>query len=127
MLFGDKKLYKKKEISIAKQYGYVETLFGRRCFIKNINNKIPYLRQFAERAAINSPIQGTAADIIKRAMIQLHSQLKAGRIILQIHDELLIKVENNKAKEAAKLVKNVMENAIKISIPLEVKIKISDN
>ncbi|MCA4775007.1 DNA polymerase I [Wolbachia endosymbiont of Mansonella ozzardi] len=121
------KVYMEKEVSIARQHGYVETLFGRRCFVEDINSKIPYLRRFAERAAINAPVQGTAADIIKRAMIQLYDQLKAGKIILQVHDELLIEVEDNKVQETAKLVKDVMENAVKVSIPLEVKVKISDN
>ncbi|MFT4327215.1 MAG: DNA polymerase, partial [Wolbachia pipientis] len=88
------KVYMEKAVSIARNHGYVETLFGRRCFVRDINNKIPYLRQFAERAAINAPLQGTAADIIKRAMIQLFDQLKIGKIILQVHDELLVEVED---------------------------------
>ncbi|QOD38644.1 DNA polymerase I [Candidatus Wolbachia massiliensis] len=121
------KTYMEKTISIARQHGYVETLFGRRCFVKDINNAIPYLRQFAERAAINAPVQGTAADIIKRAMIQLYDQLKAGKILLQVHDELLVEVEDEKVQETAKLMKDIMENAVKISIPLEVEVKISDN
>lgn len=121
------KAYMEKAVSIARQHGYVETLFGRRCFVRDINNKIPYLRQFAERAAINAPLQGTAADIIKRAMIQLFDQLKTGKIILQVHDELLVEVEDDKVQETAKLMKDVMENAIEISIPLEVEIKIGDN
>lgn len=121
------KVYMEKAVSIARNHGYVETLFGRRCFVRDINNKIPYLRQFAERAAINAPLQGTAADIIKRAMIRLFDQLKSGKIILQVHDELLVEVEDDKVQETAKLMKDVMENAIEISIPLEVEIKISDN
>ena len=121
------KVYMEKAVSIARNHGYVETLFGRRCFVRDINNKIPYLRQFAERAAINAPLQGTAADIIKRAMIRLFDQLKSGKIILQVHDELLVEVEESRVQETAKLMKDVMENAIEISIPLEVEIKISDN
>ncbi|UIP92152.1 DNA polymerase I [Wolbachia pipientis] len=121
------KVYMEKAVSIARNHGYVETLFGRRCFVRDINNKIPYLRQFAERAAINAPLQGTAADIIRRAMIQLFDQLKTGKIILQVHDELLVEVEDDKVQETAKLMKDVMENAIEISIPLEVEIKISNN
>lgn len=121
------KVYMEKAVSIARNHGYVETLFGRRCFVRDINNKIPYLRQFAERAAINAPLQGTAADIIKRAMIQLFDQLKTGKIILQVHDELLVEVEDDKVQETAKLMKDVMENAVKISIPLEVEIEIGDN
>ncbi|MDE5062297.1 DNA polymerase I [Wolbachia endosymbiont of Drosophila tsacasi] len=121
------KAYMEKAVSIARLHGYVETLFGRRCFVRDINNTIPYVRQFAERAAINAPLQGTAADIIKRATIQLFDQLKIGKIILQVHDELLVEVENEKVQETAELMKDVMENAIEISIPLEVEIKVGDN
>ncbi|GFY65210.1 DNA polymerase I [Trichonephila inaurata madagascariensis] len=121
------KVYMEKAVSIARLHGYVETLFGRRCFVRDINNTIPYVRQFAERAAINAPLQGTAADIIKRATIQLFDQLKVGKIILQVHDELLVEVEDEKVQETAKLMKDVMENAIEISIPLEVEVKIGDN
>ncbi|WP_156220884.1 DNA polymerase, partial [Wolbachia endosymbiont of Operophtera brumata] len=70
---------------------------------------------------------GTAADIIKRAMIRLFDQLKSGKIILQVHDELLVEVEESRVQETAKLMKDIMENAVEISIPLEVEIKISDN
>ncbi|UPA55558.1 DNA polymerase I [Wolbachia pipientis] len=121
------KIYMEKVVSIARQHDYVETLFGRRCFVRDIHNKVPYMRQFAERAAINAPLQGTAADIIKSAMIRLFDQLKAGKIILQVHDELLVEVEDEKVQETAKLVKDIMENAAKISVPLEVEVKISDN
>ncbi|WP_265043346.1 DNA polymerase I [Wolbachia endosymbiont (group A) of Scambus nigricans] len=121
------KAYMEKAVSIARLHGYVETLFGRRCFVRDINNTIPYIRQFAERAAINAPLQGTAADIIKRATIQLFDQLKVGKIILQVHDELLVEVEDEKVQETAKLMKDIMENAIEISVPLEVEIKVGDN
>ncbi|XP_011860913.1 PREDICTED: DNA polymerase nu-like [Vollenhovia emeryi] len=121
------KAYMEKAVSIARLHGYVETLFGRRCFVRDINNTIPYVRQFAERAAINAPLQGTAADIIKRAMIQLFDQLKIGKIILQVHDELLVEVEDEKVQETAELMKDIMENAIEISVPLEAEIKVGDN
>lgn len=121
------KSYMEEIVLIARQHGYVETLFGRRCFVKDINNTIPYMRQFAERAAINAPLQGTAADIIKRTMIRLFDQLKVGKIILQVHDELLVEVEEDRTQEAAELMKNLMENVIMLSIPLEVDIKICDN
>ncbi len=121
------KAYMEKAVSIARLHGYVETLFGRRCFVRDIHNTIPYIRQFAERAAINAPLQGTAADIIKSAMIRLFDQLKAGKIILQVHDELLVEVEDEKVQETAKLMKDIMENAIEISVPLEVEIKVGDN
>ncbi|WP_374698466.1 DNA polymerase I [Wolbachia endosymbiont (group B) of Limnophora tigrina] len=121
------KAYMERAVSIARLHSYVETLFGRRCFVRDIHNTISYVRQFAERAAINAPLQGTAADIIKRATIQLFDQLKVGKIILQVHDELLVEVEDEKVQETAKLMKDVMENAIEISIPLEVEVKIGDN
>ncbi|MDN5248289.1 MAG: DNA polymerase I [Wolbachia endosymbiont of Tyrophagus putrescentiae] len=121
------KIYMEEMISTARSHGYVETLFGRRCFVKDINNSISYIRQFAERAAINAPLQGTAADIIKRAMIQLFDQLKRGKIILQVHDELLVETEEEYTKETATLIKNVMENVVKLSVPLEVEVKAGNN
>lgn len=121
------KTYMKEMISVARSNGYVETIFGRRCFVKDINNNISYVRQFAERVAINAPLQGTAADIIKRAMIQLFDQLKTGKIILQVHDELLVEVEEGNVQETAALMKNVMENVVKLSIPLAVDIKVGDD
>ncbi|APR98845.1 DNA polymerase I [Wolbachia endosymbiont of Folsomia candida] len=121
------KTYMEEIIAIARSNGYVETLFGRRCFVKDIHNTISYIRQFAERAAINAPLQGTAADIIKRAMIQLFDRLKAGKIILQVHDELLVEVEEGRVQETVELMKNVMENVVEISIPLEVEVKIGND
>ncbi len=121
------KIYMKKAISMAKSNGYVKTLFGRRCFVKDINNKIFYIQQFAERAAINAPLQGTAADLIKRAMIQLFDQLSEGKMILQIHDELLVEVKEENVQEVAILMKNIMENVVKLSIPLKVEVKVGDN
>lgn len=121
------KTYMEEMISVARSNGYVETIFGRRCFVKDINNNISYARQFAERVAINAPLQGTAADIIKFAMIQLFDQLKTGKIILQVHDELLVEVEEGNVQETAALMRNVMENVVKLSIPLEVDIKVGDD
>ncbi|MDD9331556.1 MAG: DNA polymerase I [Wolbachia sp.] len=121
------KAYVEGIVSTARLHGYVETLFGRRCFVRDIHSQISYVRQFAERAAINAPLQGTAADIIKRAMIQLFDQLKIGKIILQIHDELLVEVEEGRVQETVELMKNIMENVVKLSVPLDVKIKIGDN
>ncbi|WP_333023556.1 DNA polymerase I [Wolbachia endosymbiont of Pentidionis agamae] len=121
------KQYMEKIIEVARSRGYVETLFGRRCFIKEINNSISHIRQFAERAAINAPLQGTAADIIKRAMIQLFDRLKIGKIILQVHDELLVEIEKEKVENTVKLIKDVMDNVVTLSVPLKVEIKVGDN
>lgn len=116
----DMKLY-------ANSHGYVKTLFGRYCFIQNVNSKIPHLRQFAERAAINFPLQGTAADIVKKAMVRLSDELKTGKIILQVHDELLVEVEEAHVFAVAKLMQEIMENVIKPTMPLKVDIKVGNN
>jgi DNA polymerase I len=109
----------------ARKYGYVTTLYGRRCHVPGINDKNGARRQFSERAAINAPLQGTAADIIKRAMITIHKQVvtknPAIRMLLQVHDELVFEVEDSAAKEAEILVKQHMEQAAQLSIPLTVE------
>ncbi|MBV0899246.1 MAG: DNA polymerase I [Wolbachia endosymbiont of Fragariocoptes setiger] len=125
--YSEIKNYMESMILAARANGYVTTLLGRRCFIRDINNNAFHIRQFAERAAINAPLQGTAADIIKRAMIQLFSQLKTGKIILQIHDELLVEVKEEYVQETKELIKRIMENVIKLSVKLEVEVKSGDD
>lgn len=110
----------------ARQHGYVETLYGRKCFVRGINDKNPAMRSFAERQAINAPLQGTAADIMKRAMIALSPALaQAGlgaKMLLQVHDELLFEVPEAEKDATEKLVKQVMEAAGPgISLPLVVE------
>jgi len=110
----------------ARQHGYVETLYGRKCFVRGINDKNPAMRSFAERQAINAPLQGTAADIMKRAMIALVPALaQAGlgaKMLLQVHDELLFEVPEAEKDTTEKLVKQVMEAAGPgISLPLVVE------
>jgi len=110
----------------ARQHGYVETLYGRKCFVRGINDKNPAMRSFAERQAINAPLQGTAADIMKRAMIALVPALaQAGlgaKMLLQVHDELLFEVPEAEKDATEKLVKQVMEAAGPgISLPLVVE------
>jgi DNA polymerase-1 len=107
----------------ARKNGFVRTLYGRKCTIPNINAKIQGLRLGAERQAINAPLQGTAADIMKKAMIRmpaalLDANLKA-RMLLQVHDELVFEVPESEIDETAALVKSVMENVAKIDVPLE--------
>ncbi len=108
----------------AKETGYVETLFGRRCHVPGINDRNPSTRGFYERAAINAPLQGSAADIIKRAMIRVPGELASAklkaRMLLQVHDELLFEVPEKQADKTAKLVKRVMEDAAHLSVPLTV-------
>ena len=118
--------YMDKSKEIARKLGYVTTLFGRRCHVKTIADKNPAMRSFAERQAINAPIQGTAADIIKRAMIRIHPALaEAGlkaRMLLQVHDELLFEVPDSEVEATKALVRKVMEGApapaVALGVPL---------
>ena len=110
----------------ARTYGYVMTPFGRKCHIKGINEKNPNLRNMAERAAINAPIQGGAADIIKRAMLQMPGALESAdlgaRMLLQVHDELIFEVPNAEMEKTIGIVKNYMESAATLDVPLVVDI-----
>lgn len=129
--FPEIKEYMEKIKEFAHQYGYIKTLYGRKCFITNINN--PKLKSYAERAAINAPIQGSAADIIKMAMIKIQNALAQNnlindiRMLLQVHDELVFEVKEDKIDYATKFIKETMENIVKLSIPLEVEVGIADN
>ena len=113
-------------VESAKAKGYVETLFGRRRYIPEIKSSNYMVRQFGSRVAMNTPIQGTAADIMKIAMINVNKTLKEkninGKIVLQIHDELLLEVSKEDKQQAKEILKQCMENAMKLSVPLEVEI-----
>ena len=120
----------------AKAQGYVTTLFGRKVHLNEINAKIPARRAFAERAAINAPIQGTAADIIRRAMIQMPAALKkAGltdaRMLLQVHDELIFEAPKEDCPKLIEIVRQTMENAcapkLTLSVPLVVDAMSANN
>ena len=108
--------------AFCRSHGYVETLFGRKCHVQGIADKNPARRSFAERQAINAPIQGTAADIMKRAMIRLPGALtEAGlsaRLLLQVHDELLLEVPDAEIEPTSALVRRVMEGAASLGVPL---------
>ena len=113
-------------VDSAKSKGYVETLFGRRRYIPEIKSNNYMVRQFGNRAAMNTPIQGTAADIMKIAMINVYNKIKEekidAKIVLQIHDELLIEVNNKDKEKAKQILKECMEKATKLEIPLEVEL-----
>jgi DNA polymerase-1 len=108
----------------ARTRGFVETLYGRRCHAPGINDRNPALRAFAERAAINAPIQGGAADIIKRAMIRLPAALAeaglAARMLLQVHDELLFEVPLAEVEATRAVVTRTMQSVAALSVPLVV-------
>lgn len=120
-----------KFISDANELGYSKTYFGRRRYIPQLKEKNAALRGFGERTAMNSPIQGTAADIIKIAMNKVSSALKERNLktimIAQVHDELLFDVPNDEIEIVKELVKDVMENAVKLDVPLEVGIECGEN
>ena len=115
----------------ARRNGYVRTLFGRRCWVKGINDRNPAARGFAERVAVNAPLQGGAADIIKRAMIRLPAELarrKLGaRMLLQVHDELLFEVPASEVEETGALIKQAMESVAQLDVPLVVDIGVGYN
>ena len=115
----------------AKKEGYVETLFNRRRYIPEMNSNNYMVRQFGARVAMNTPIQGTAADIMKIAMIKLFNELKERKlesnILLQIHDELLLEVKKEEKDEVEKLLKDSMEGAMQLKVPLKVELSEADN
>ena len=118
----------------AREYGYVKTLFGRKCHIKGIKDRNPAIRGFAERQAINAPIQGSAADIIRRAMIRIPNNIKSidgSKMLLQVHDELIFEVPEANANELIKIVTTTMQNAampaVDISVPLVVEAHAAKN
>lgn len=112
----------------AREKGYVETVLGRRRYLPQIDSSDFSVRQAVERMAINMPIQGTAADIMKIAMVELDKELpKEARTLLQVHDELVLEVKKDKIKQTAEVVKDVMENVFKFCVPLKVDIKVGEN
>jgi DNA polymerase-1 len=123
--------YLDEQIEHARKHGYVETIAGRRRYIPEIQAKNFNMRQFGERAATNAPVQGSAADVIKIAMIRIHRELaekKLGaRMLLQVHDELVFEVPVERAEETRAVVKDLMENAFPLSVPLEVETGIGAN
>ncbi|MEQ9115944.1 MAG: DNA polymerase I [Rickettsiales bacterium] len=124
------KEYMDQTIKSAKTHGFVETLFGRRCYIKYINDKNYSLRSFAERAAINAPIQGSNADIIKKAMNKIANEIGFAdkcKMLLQIHDELLFEVNEDIAEKSAEKIAKIMENVVNLSVPVKVEYSIGDS
>jgi DNA polymerase-1 len=115
----------------ASEKGFVETVFGRRLYLPEINARNAQRRQYAERSAINAPMQGTAADIIKRAMITVHDWLKTerpgARMIMQVHDELVFEVESDKVDSVSKKVTSLMNSAAELSVALKVDVGTGSN
>ena len=118
-------------VESAKQKGYVETLFGRRRYIPEITANNFMQRSFGERVAMNMPVQGSAADIIKIAMVKVWERLKAlglkSRLVLQVHDELLIETYKDEQEQVERLLQEEMENAVKLSVPLIAEVHSGNN
>ena len=116
---------------VAKEKGYVETLFHRRRYIPELKSKNYMVRQFGSRAAMNTPIQGTAADIMKIAMINVYKELKKrnlkSKIVLQVHDEMMIEVPEKEIEEVKNILQECMQNAIKLKVPLIAEVSIANN
>lgn len=122
--YGSIKSYMEKEINFAREHGYVETLMGRKRWLKNITSNSQMERAFAERNAINAPIQGSAADMIKVAMINIHNELKSmnikSKMILQVHDELVFDVYKPELELIKPIVEKHMQHALPLKVPVEV-------
>ena len=118
-------------LAFAKQHGYVETIRGRRRYIPDINNRNRTVRQFAERTAINAPIQGSAADMIKLAMISIHREMKKRKMkssmILQVHDELVFEAQRSELEDLRALVVDLMKTAMNLTVPIEVETGVGEN
>src|SRR5690606_36136992 len=124
------KKYMENQIQTAREQGFVETILGRRRYLKDINSRNAVVRGHAERNAINAPIQGSAADIIKIAMINIQRILKASfqtKMLLQVHDELVFDVPKSELETIRPIIKETMENAVKMQVPLEVEIGAGEN
>lgn len=118
-------------VEIAKEKGYVETLYKRRRYVPEVSSNNYVVRQFGTRVAMNTPIQGTAADIMKLAMIDVYNKLKENnlksKIVLQVHDELILECPMEEKEIAQKLLKNCMENVIKLKVPLKAELSEGEN
>ncbi|MFU2157761.1 DNA polymerase I [Caldisericum sp. AR60] len=121
------KEYIEREITLASEKGETRTIFGRRRFIRGLDDKNGVIRESARRIAINSPIQGSAADIIKLAMVEIVNKIDDIKILLQIHDELVFETEADFLQEKLPLIKDAMENIYKLAVPLEVDIAYGKN
>ncbi|NNE01650.1 MAG: DNA polymerase I, partial [Eudoraea sp.] len=123
--------YISEQIDFARDHGYVQTVLGRRRYLKDINGSNAIVRGAAERNAINAPIQGSAADIIKIAMINIHKKLEEGnyktKMLLQVHDELVFDVFTTELETMKEMIKTEMENAYHLKVPLVVDLGIGEN
>jgi DNA polymerase-1 len=125
------KAYMAAQVDFAREHGYVETVLNRRRYLKDINSRNAMVRSGAERNAVNAPIQGSAADIIKLAMIHIHNRFEKenfkSKMLLQVHDELVFDAHKDELEIIRPIIKYEMENAFKMSVPLDVEVGIGEN
>jgi DNA polymerase-1 len=125
------KSYMENQLSMAREHGFVQTVLGRRRYLPDVNSSNQVVRGAAERNAINAPIQGSAADVIKIAMINIHQKLLDGnfktKMLLQVHDELVFDVYKPELESVKILIKSEMENAYPFLVPLEVEMGTGEN
>ena len=125
------KAYMSAQVDFARENGYVETVLNRRRYLRDINSRNAMVRSGAERNAVNAPIQGSAADIIKLAMINIHNRFKKegfkSKMLLQVHDELVFDAHKEELEIIKPIIKYEMENAFKMSVPLDVEVGVGEN
>ena len=124
------KTYIEKQVDLAREQGFVETLMGRRRYLKDINSRNGVVRSHAERNAVNAPIQGTAADIVKMAMIEIQRELKKNfktKMLLQVHDELIFDAPKDEVEAVTKMIKEKMEAAASFDVPLIAEVGVGAN
>ena len=123
--------YMEEEKANAYKYGYVKTLMNRRRVIEELNNKNYLIRSSGERIALNTPIQGTAADILKKAMVEIYREFAKrnlkSKMLIQVHDELVFNVLDSELEEVKTIVRDIMENTFKLNVPLKVDIEVGNN
>jgi DNA polymerase-1 len=129
--YSKMKIFMGNQVEFARQHGYVETIMKRRRYLKDIVSENAIVRAFAERNAVNAPIQGSAADVIKIAMINIHAEMirqkLKSKMLLQVHDELVFDVAEDEKEIMEKIVKEKMESAVKLSVPLDIDYKFANN
>jgi DNA polymerase I len=131
-IYGKIKKYTEDMVAFAREHGYVETMFGRRRYLPEINSQIPQVRAGAERMAVNTPLQGTNADMTKKAMILAQKLIEekysdSVKMIIQVHDELVFEMREDKMKEASGRIQEIMRNVLQLKVPVVVDIEIGDN
>jgi DNA polymerase-1 len=131
-IYGKIKKYTEDMVAFAREHGYVETMFGRRRYLPEINSQIPQVRAGAERMAVNTPLQGTNADMTKKSMVLAQKLIgekysDSVKMIIQVHDELIFEMKEDKAHEAAGRIQDIMRNVLPLKVPVVVDIEIGDN